>query len=77
MIYMICGIPSVYFIISILSLPYHASLLENARGSHLCSGALIDKNWVLTGAKCALYNELPRVVLGEHNYVASTETIQV
>ena len=74
MIYMICGIPSGYFIISILSLPYHASLLDNARG---CSGALIDENWVLTSARCAQYNELPKIRLGEHNYVASTETEQV
>ena len=76
MIHKICGIPSGYFIISILSLPYHASLL-GARGFHLCSGALIDENWVLTSARCAQYNELPKIRLGEHNYVASTETEQV
>ena len=59
-------------------MPYLASL--NA-GHHFCGGTLIDKNWVLTSAACAVYAQQSQVpvqaCLGEHNINVDEGTEQL
>ncbi|XP_026137849.1 chymotrypsin-like protease CTRL-1 [Carassius auratus] len=58
------------------SWPWQVSL-QRANGFHFCGGSLINENWVLTSAQCAVMVNSDRVILGEHNRDSNDEPIQI
>ncbi|XP_052431872.1 chymotrypsin-like protease CTRL-1 [Carassius gibelio] len=58
------------------SWPWQVSL-QKANGFHFCGGSLINENWVLTSAQCAVVVNSDRVILGEHNRGSNDEPIQI
>ncbi|XP_052431871.1 chymotrypsin-like protease CTRL-1 [Carassius gibelio] len=58
------------------SWPWQVSL-QKANGFHFCGGSLINENWVLTSAQCAVVVNSDRVILGEHNRDSNDEPIQI
>ncbi|XP_026137854.1 chymotrypsin-like protease CTRL-1 [Carassius auratus] len=58
------------------SWPWQVSLQLPSR-FHICGGSLINENWVLTSAQCAVVADYHSVILGEHNRVSNAERIQV
>ncbi|XP_016128342.1 chymotrypsin-like protease CTRL-1 [Sinocyclocheilus grahami] len=57
------------------SWPWQVSL-QHPNGFHFCGGSLINENWVLTAAQCAVMVGSHRVILGEHNRGSNDEPIQ-
>uniref|UniRef100_A0A9J7XEU3 chymotrypsin n=1 Tax=Cyprinus carpio carpio TaxID=630221 RepID=A0A9J7XEU3_CYPCA len=58
------------------SWPWQVSL-QHPNGFHFCGGSLINQNWVLTAAQCAVMVCSHRVILGEHNRGSNDEPIQI
>uniref|UniRef100_A0A673L6L5 Chymotrypsin-like protease CTRL-1 n=1 Tax=Sinocyclocheilus rhinocerous TaxID=307959 RepID=A0A673L6L5_9TELE len=51
------------------SWPWQVSLQVTHLGFHFCGGSLINQNWVLTAAHCAVVVGYHRVILGEHDLI--------
>ncbi|XP_062327113.1 chymotrypsin A-like [Osmerus eperlanus] len=56
------------------SWPWQVSLQDFA-GFHFCGGSLINENWVITAARCAVKPH-HSVILGEHDRSSKAEDIQ-
>ncbi|XP_054903961.1 chymotrypsin-like protease CTRL-1 [Poeciliopsis prolifica] len=58
------------------SWPWQVSL-QDKRGVHFCGGSLINKDWVVTAARCRVWAPYLRVILGEHDRLSNSEPIQI